>query len=549
MIDLGALKMSIFVDKEKAQNDLTDFGNSTKSLGGELKSFIGGAGKAAVTGIAAVGTAAVGAAASVYKMATDAATTVDRIDKLSAKIGLSKEGFQEWDYILGQNGASIEGLQMGLKTLVSQMDSAASGTASAQETFQKLGLTWEDGNGKLKDQETMMNEVLFSLASMENGTEKARLATELFGRSGSELMPMLNNGAEGMEELREQAHNLGLIMSDETVNAGVHLGDTIDDVKKSFSAVVTKIGGEVMPVIQSLLDWLLQYMPQIQAVLSVVFTFVGEFVGKVIDWLQNLIGTVKDWASNNQESVERIKSFFEDLWQFLGGVIQLIVDIIKEFCGICKGLWEQYGEDLMKILGPVWEGLKTIVNTVLEHIRNLLSVFKHLFTGDWKGLWEDIKNIFTNIWDGIVNLVPRLLDGIINVFKLSFDGFKNAGKAMFGAVWEGLKEIWNSICSWVTDKVNWLVDKLAFWRKGKDEVDTDGSHRTGLREVPYDGYIAELHKGEMVLTASEAQRYPAQNEKQTTYNVSVVNNSPKALTEKESAKEFRRSMKQLAFAN
>lgn len=260
MIDLGALKMSIFVDKEKAQNDLTDFGNSTKSLGGELKSFIGGAGKVAVTGIAAVGTAAVGAAASVYKMATDAATTVDRIDKLSAKIGLSKEGFQEWDYILGQNGASIEGLQMGLKTLVLQMDSAASGTASAQETFQKLGLTWEDGNGKLKDQETMMNEVLFSLASMENGTEKARLATELFGRSGSELMPMLNNGAEGMEELREQAHNLGLIMSDETVNAGVHLGDTIDDVKKSFSAVVTKIGGEVMPVIQSLLDWLLQYM-------------------------------------------------------------------------------------------------------------------------------------------------------------------------------------------------------------------------------------------------------------------------------------------------
>lgn len=172
-----------------------------------------------------------------------------------------------------------------------------------------------------------------------------------------------------------------------------------------------------------------------------------------------------------------------------------------------------------------------------------------MFTGDWKGLWEDIKNIFSSVWEGIKNLVPQLLEGIINVFKLSFDGFKNVGKAMFGAVWEGLKEIWNSICSWVTDKVSWLVDKLAFWRKGKDEIDTDGSHRTGLQEVPYDGYIAELHKGERVLTAAEARQYPAQNGKQTTYNVSVVNNSPKALTEKESAKEFRRSMKQLAFAN
>jgi len=57
-----------------------------------------------------------------------------------------------------------------------------------------------------------------------------------------ELEPILNTGAQGIEELRQRCHDLGLVMSDETVNAGVKLGDTIDDVKGSFGAIVNNIG-------------------------------------------------------------------------------------------------------------------------------------------------------------------------------------------------------------------------------------------------------------------------------------------------------------------
>lgn len=112
-----------------------------------------------------------------------------------------------------------------------------------------------------------------------------------------------------------------------------------------------------------------------------------------------------------------------------------------------------------------------------------------------------------------------------------------------------MKSVWDSICSWVSEKVNWLVDKLAFWRSGQAEM--DGSHRTGLREVPYDGYVAELHKGEMVLTAYEAKQYQKQGSfasggTQSNTNITVNNYSPKALNEAESARQFKKAQRELA---
>jgi len=72
-----------------------------------------------------------------------------------------------------------------------------------------------------------------------------------------------------------------------------------------------------------------------------------------------------------------------------------------------------------------------------------------------------------------------------------------------------------------------------------------GSHRTGLREVPYDGYIAELHKGEMVLTAAEANQYQKSSGSTTVSNITVNNYSPKALTEAETARQFRKTQRKL----
>ena len=172
-------------------------------------------------------------------MVISSANALDRVDKLSQKIGLSRVAFQEWDYILGQSGASVEGLQMGLKTLSGAADEASKGNKQYKDSFDKLGVSVIDVNGNMKDQETLFNEVFSALADMENQTERTAIASDLLGRSATELAPTLNTSKEEIEQLRQEAHDLGVVYSDEVVDAGVALGDNIDRLKKSFDALKT----------------------------------------------------------------------------------------------------------------------------------------------------------------------------------------------------------------------------------------------------------------------------------------------------------------------
>ena len=163
-IEIFKLMGSILVNNDAANESISKTDEKAEGLGSK---FVKGVGTAAKWGAAIAGAAVAGGTA-LLGMATKSAEVTDRIDKLSNKIGISKQGFQEWDYIMGQNGMDVEKLQVGVKTLVSQMDAASSGSKNATEAFNKLGLAWQDGNGKLKNQEVMMNEAMLALAGMEN---------------------------------------------------------------------------------------------------------------------------------------------------------------------------------------------------------------------------------------------------------------------------------------------------------------------------------------------------------------------------------------------
>ncbi len=363
-MELFQLIGKIAINSQDAIKDIEGTTQKASGLGDKMKTGIATAAKWG-TAIAA-GAAAAGA--GVMKLATNSAAAADEVDKMSQKIGLSKEGYQEWSYVLGQNGMDISSLQMGMKTLVTQMDGVVSGSASSIAMFDKLGLSVTDANGALKDQETMMNEVMIALADMPNGTEKARLATELFGRSGAELMPMLNQGSEAMVELTQRAHDLGLIMSDEAVNAGVVLGDTMDDVKKSLGMVATELGVQLMPLVQQVLNWVIKNMPTIKKTVSDVMTTVGS-------------------------------------------VIRAITPIVQEVFTLIGVLWNT-------ILKPVFDSIITFLTGV--------------FTGNWKQAFEGLGGIVKGIMNGIIEAVEFMVNGAIRALNRMIEGINKASAAARG---------------------------------------------------------------------------------------------------------------------
>ena len=358
---------SIMVNSSEAEKSISNTGTKAEGLATKLGKGIATAAKWGAA-IAAGATAAAGAMLGVANKSAEAA---DEIDKMSQKIGISKEAYQEWKYAMGQSGVDIGVMQNGVKTLTSLMDKAKDGTASAKDTFEQLGVSIYDGSGALKSQEAMMRETIMALADMEDSTERAKLSTELFGRAGTELEPLLNSGAAGIQELMDRAHELGLVMSDDAVSAGVKFGDTLADVKDSLGMIGTTIGVAVMPMIQTLLDWVISHMPEI---------------------LETVNG---------------------------------VIDGIKEGVAALQAFWEEHGDDITAKVESVMAIVKKVVQLGMDVLKDLINVAMAILEGDWKAAWDGIVNIVKNIGSALYDagkaIFTRLWDGIKNVW----DGIKS----------------------------------------------------------------------------------------------------------------------------
>lgn len=479
----------IFIDNEKANESIQKTESRAEKLGEGLKKGIG----TAVKWGAALGTAAIAGGTALFAMASKASETTDRIDKLSQKIGISRTAFQEYDYILSQNGTSVEVLQRGMKTLTDRMDESIQGTGKGAEAFGKLKVSATDLNGELKSQEVMFDEVAKKLMEMPPGAEKSALAFDLFGKAGQELMPLLNGTAENMDELRQKAHDMGLVLSDDAVDAGAKFQDSLDDVKRSLGAVATNIGTELMPMFQSFLDWIMDHMPEIQAVIKIVFEKIGEFVTVAIyifkDHLLPIFVAIFEWTKEN--------------WPTIQAIIKAVFDGIKF-------VWD-------KVLAPtltlLWDIFKNIVKWVSDNWPTIQSVFETVFNAI-KFVWENILKppleLLMDLFKALVNFVKDHFPGMQRTVETIFDGIGKAVGAVtkiFDGVVGAVKTAWDWLTKWNNEPVRDKTPEYGNTKSsGGGTRGYDGRHATGLDYVPFDGYRAILHKGEAVIPAAENKK-------------------------------------------
>lgn len=277
----GSITIDTKIDSKNLKKDLEGIKNS---LGKGLKV----AAKGAAIAIAAIAASI----ALVAKGAKEFSAITDRIDKMSQKIGISRQAFQEWDYILSQSGADVSMLQMSIKTLSKAADEAAQGTATYAESFDRLGVSVLDANGNLKDSETLFNESFKALSSLDNETERTAIASELLGRSATELAPAFNQGAEAIEAMRQEAHDLGLVMSDDVINAGVVLTDSMDRLKRIGKGLFIEVFSGIVPVLNDLLSKFTEFVKGAGGIQGIVSS-IGDFFRNIgleikISWIRTI---------------------------------------------------------------------------------------------------------------------------------------------------------------------------------------------------------------------------------------------------------------------
>jgi len=174
----------------------------------------------------------------------------DEIGKTAQKVGVTTTALQELQYAAELSGVSSEELTASLAKLARQ-------AAEGNKAFSAMSINVRDANGDIKSADRLMGEVADKFASYADGAQKTALAQELFGKSGHQMIAMLNGGAKGLKDAADEAQSFGAILSNSTIVAATKFNDNITRLKTVFTSLVYEIGNSVIPVIQRLTDELL----------------------------------------------------------------------------------------------------------------------------------------------------------------------------------------------------------------------------------------------------------------------------------------------------
>ena len=178
--------------------------------------------------------------------------TADNLAKLSQKTGISVESLSLLRPIAEQSGTSLEGLATGIKKLSTAMIEAAGGSKEQVDAFARLGVSVKDASGQLRPTEAVLLDLADAFAAMPDGAQKSALAVKLFGKSGVDLIPFLNQGKAGIEELKQKFKELGLEISGDTARAAEKFNDTLNTVKQALSGIAMKVAEAALPALQML---------------------------------------------------------------------------------------------------------------------------------------------------------------------------------------------------------------------------------------------------------------------------------------------------------
>lgn len=226
---------------DEAESKSLSFSESVKSIFNELSGVIAGLGIAAT----------IGAIVSTLKEGVELAKNHgDMIDKQSQKMGISAKAYQEWAYALNLSGASIDDLNRGLRTW-QQAVGDEDATAKLGDAFSKLGMDAEKAIKQLESGENLDNlldQVLYSLADYE-GSDGGAIAEALFGKNATQLNALLNQTAQEIRNAKEEANDLGLIMTDEEVKNAAAYMDATTRLEGALNGIKEAFAADILPLL------------------------------------------------------------------------------------------------------------------------------------------------------------------------------------------------------------------------------------------------------------------------------------------------------------
>ena len=382
------------------------------SAGNKLSTAMGAALKAGGAIVAGAGAAIAGLTTALVSGAGKTAEYGDNIDKMSQKMGLSIEAYQEWDAIMQHSGTTIDSMQASMKTL-------ATAAETNNKAFEALGISQEELANL--SQEDLFATTITALQNVESETERTYLAGQLLGRGATELGALLNTSAEDTEAMRQRVHELGGVMSDDAVKAAAAYQDSLQDMQTAFSSLSRGLLSDFMPGITQVMDGLTEIFSGdsengIAIVSQGVDTVISNITDKLPQFLEFGTEILKAIVRAIIENLPKIlESGGEIVGELIAGLIKAIPELIKMapeiVFAIIKGLasaWPDIrdaGLDIINELGGVISGA---VDTARTWGKDLIDNFIQGIKDKFSALTDAVSNVAQTVANYIGFSEPEL---------------------------------------------------------------------------------------------------------------------------------------------
>jgi len=241
---LGSLVVSLGLDAAKFTDGLSKSQYQAQRFSESLGKNFRAAG-------AAVGAALASGGALVAAMVKQSIDAADATAKLAQSAGVATETLSALGYAAKLSGSSQEEMGKTLAKLGKAMAEFQIGSGEAAGAFRALGISVEDQSGKLKATDAVLVEIAEKFAGYRDGAEKTALATKLFGEEGVKLIPLLNQGKEGIQEMKDEAAALGIVLDKETGKAAERFNDNLTRLSAAKDGFAQQVMRNLLPSLEA----------------------------------------------------------------------------------------------------------------------------------------------------------------------------------------------------------------------------------------------------------------------------------------------------------
>ena len=383
-----------------------------------------------IVGVKAMASACASAITSVGALAVKSGALADDLNTLSATTGLTTKELQEFQYASDLIDVSVETLAGALKKTTASMVSAKSGTGASAEAFKKLGVSVTDAQGNLRDNNDVFQESIKALGNIANETERDALAMQIFGKSATELNPLIKGGIDTLSAMSKQANELGLVLSQEALDGANAFNDQIDILKANgkatFQVIGTEIASQLTPAMEKLNTEIMQVIKSLTGALSEgglegLFNELSKQFGNLlskltqslpkiaqigVDMIKNLVGAIKqNSAQIGKAGAELVATLIEGFFETLPDLVETAIVMVAQFV-------QTFAEKLPDLIPIIVEGLIGVADAIVNNLDLIIEAGVQLILGLVQGLEKALPTLIAKLPEILKKVTQTIIENL-----------------------------------------------------------------------------------------------------------------------------------------